>query len=71
MDELVLHHRPFKLGDYVSVTRKRNDTKIVSYGVIKFIKYSYEKENFSMVFIELTNRQKFVVEDKFLLVIEK
>lgn len=46
MDELVLHHCPFKLGDYVSVTRKRNDTKIVSYGVIKFIKYSYEKGKF-------------------------
>lgn len=46
MDELVLHHCPFKLGDYVSVTRKRNDTKIVSYGVIKFIKYNYEKEKF-------------------------
>lgn len=46
MDELVLHHCPFKLGDYVSVTRERNDTKIVSYGVIKFIKYDCEQKKF-------------------------
>lgn len=46
MDELILHNCPFKVGDCVSITRRRNDTKIVSYGVIKFIKYSYEKEKF-------------------------
>ena len=46
VSELVSHYCPFKVGDYVSVTRKRNDTKIVSYGVIKFIKYSCEKGKF-------------------------
>lgn len=46
INELVLYYCPFKVGDYVSVTRKRNNVKTVDYGVIKFIKYSCEQKKF-------------------------
>jgi hypothetical protein len=46
VSELVSHYCPFKVGDYVSVTRKRNDEKTVVYGVIKSIKYDCEQKKF-------------------------
>ena len=45
-DELVLHNCPFKVGDYVLVTRERNGIKITDYGIIKLIKYDFEHRKF-------------------------
>ena len=58
MDELVLHHCPFKVGDYVSVTKVRNNRKIVSYGAIKLIKYSYEQKKFLYVIYRIDKHTK-------------
>lgn len=46
VSELVSYYCPFKIGDYVSVTRNRNNVKTVDYGVIKFIQYSCEQKKF-------------------------